>query len=98
MFGPVVGQISGARAPLDTILALVDSVPDPIKAHVHGFGPGLLYGVIGDPVGSGVVSDELCRSLWPAEFCECGANRDSMFAVDEETPEFSFGGRGDDML
>ena len=40
---------------MDYELALLDSVSNPVKAHVNGFGPFLFDSVIGDTFGTGVV-------------------------------------------
>jgi len=44
VFGEVISTIGAAQLPENVELALVDPVPDPIKAHVNGLGSFLLYG------------------------------------------------------
>ena len=44
VLGGVVGQIGGARAPVDVELALRLTVIEPVEAHVHGFGAALFDG------------------------------------------------------
>ena len=41
MLGEIIGIILLARAPVDQKLTLVNSVPDPIEAHVNCFGLAL---------------------------------------------------------
>ena len=48
MFGEIICSIQLAFSPKHMELFLLDSVADPIKAHVDGFGAALLYGVVGD--------------------------------------------------
>ena len=38
VFGMVITEIVGARAPVDEKLALAYSILEPIETHVHGFG------------------------------------------------------------
>lgn len=52
----VVGQVVGAFLPVDAEVALADSVADPIKAHVYGFGSTLFDFVVDDAFGNGIVS------------------------------------------
>ena len=55
MFGEVISAIDFGFAPINVILALLDSTADPIKSHVDGFGPVLFDCVIGETSCHGVV-------------------------------------------
>ena len=44
VLGRVVGQIGGARAPVDVELALCLTVLEPVEAHVNRFGVALFDG------------------------------------------------------
>ena len=68
MLGEVVGQVVGSPLPQDGELPLGNSVPDPVEAHVNGFGSALLDGVIGNALGTFIVSDDCCGRLWMAHF------------------------------
>ena len=46
-FGETIGIILLTRAPVDQKLTLVNSVPDPVEAHVNRFGSSLFYLVEG---------------------------------------------------
>ena len=46
MFCVIVGQIGYAWLPVDEELAAAGVVPDPVEAHVNGFGALLFDGVI----------------------------------------------------
>ena len=55
MFGEVIGLVLASRPPIDVILSLANTIPDPIKAHVDCFGAFLLDGVGEDADGRAVV-------------------------------------------
>ncbi len=56
VLGEVIGFVGSTQSPKDVILALVDTITDPIELHVNGLGPFLFDVVIGNAGGSGVVS------------------------------------------
>ena len=56
VFGEIVGIVLVAGFPVDTELALVDTVSDPVVAHVHGFGASDFDSVVGNAFRCGVVS------------------------------------------
>ena len=51
VLGGIVSVVHGPRFPVHPELSLPDSVPDPIEAHVHGFGSALFDSVIGNAIG-----------------------------------------------
>jgi len=55
VFGVIITQIFGSRAPVDEELFLAHAVLDPVEAHVDGFGPFLFDCVVGETGGGGVV-------------------------------------------
>ena len=50
MLGEVVSAVGGTRLPINMKMALFDSVLDPIKTHVHGFGFYLLARLVGNGI------------------------------------------------
>ena len=56
VLGGVVGQIGGARAPVDVELALRLTVLEPVEAHVDGFGAALFDGAGREAGSEGIVS------------------------------------------
>jgi hypothetical protein len=46
VIGEVIGEISITRPPCDLVVALTDTVTDPIIPHVHRFGSFLSDGVV----------------------------------------------------
>ena len=48
VFRGVIGEVCPTWLPVDMILSLVDSVLNPVKAHVDGLGTLLFYCVIDD--------------------------------------------------
>ena len=55
VFAEVIGEVRGSWGPVDVVLALVDSVLEPIEAHVYGLGASLFDLAVGDAGGSGVI-------------------------------------------
>ena len=47
VLGKVISAVEGAFAPINVVLALANTVADPVEAHVNGFGAALLDGAIG---------------------------------------------------
>jgi hypothetical protein len=62
----------GSFLPMDTVLALTDSVTDPIIVHVDGAGAMLFDSIVDNTIGGGIVSLHRGGWLWPAHFVECG--------------------------
>jgi hypothetical protein len=52
MLGKVVGEIVFTCTPMSNELALLDSVADPVEAHVYGFGSTLFDCFVGDASGA----------------------------------------------
>ena len=94
MLGKVVSKVFFAFAPIYQKLFLFDAVLHPVKSHVDGFGPSLLYGFIGETDGSGVVSNDMGGWLWVSHFLEGRPHGDSISHVEEHGAKFCFrGGR-----
>ena len=98
MFGVVVGEVAFAGGPVDKELALGNPIVDPVELHVHGLGPALFAGVIGNGVGRGVVSCSGGRRLWVAHAVEDLPDGDTLLEIEEERREFCLGCRGENVL
>ena len=96
MFGEVIGAIEFAFAPDNVELALADSVANPVKTHVHGFGALLFDGIVGDASGGAVVGDDDGRWLLVAEFLKTSTDGTGFLGIVEEASKFGFGGGRDD--
>jgi hypothetical protein len=57
MLGVIITAVLLAGLPEDLKLALAHTVSDPIKTHVHRFGPFLFHIIISDTHGGTVVGD-----------------------------------------
>ena len=68
LLGEVVGMVVTASFPMYKKLTLAHTVADPIKAHVDGFGTGLLDGAIDDTSSGHVVHLERSGWLWVSHF------------------------------
>ncbi len=68
----IASKVFRAGSPVDDELALTDTVLDPIKMHIHGFGAFLFDAVIGDASRSAGVNLDGRRRLRLAEFGEVG--------------------------
>jgi hypothetical protein len=55
MFGVIVPMVVRSGLPIDKELALVLSVSDPVKPHVHCFGLALLDSFVGDATSCEVI-------------------------------------------
>jgi hypothetical protein len=55
VFREVIGAVVAVFFPTNHKLALADTVADPVKAHVNGFGSFLFDSVIGNTGGGAVV-------------------------------------------
>jgi hypothetical protein len=98
MLGEVVSQVEFSWGPLEVELALSDSIFHPPIAHIERFRKLLAHFGIEDALGSVVVGVERCCRLWVTEFFEGSANRDGVFAANEDTTGFGFGSRSDDVF
>jgi hypothetical protein len=78
-------------------LALLDSVADPIKAHVYGFRETLFDRFIGDASCACIVGLDGCGSLWMYHLFESDAERDTFTSILEDGAELCFCGRGHDI-
>ena len=66
VFCRVVAKVDGTRGPVDVELSMVDSVAEPVEAHVNGFGSVLFDGGVHDTIRGAVVSAQWCGWLWMA--------------------------------
>ncbi len=73
MLGEVVSSVGASFLPVNEKLALADTVTNPLKSHVHGFGTFLLDGVVCNARCSAIVSDHGSGSLRMAELQYCNA-------------------------
>jgi len=64
MLGEVVSFVGGTQLPNDVILALANTITNPIKLHVNGFGSFLLDVIIDNASGCGIVSLNRGGRLW----------------------------------
>jgi hypothetical protein len=92
VIGKVVGEIVFTGTPMNYKLALLDSVADPVKSHVNGFGATLFDCLIGDASGACIVGLDGCGSLRMSHFLKCNTERDTVASVLEDGAEFCFGG------
>jgi hypothetical protein len=92
VFGKVFGEIFFTSTPMNYELPLLDSVADPVKAHVYGFGATLFDFFIGDASGACIVGLDGCFGLRMSHFFEYNAERDTVASVLEYRAEFCFGG------
>ena len=97
VFGKVAGAIADATLPVDNELALANTVADPGKTHIHGFGAFLFDCIVGNARCSAVVGLDRGRRLIVTQFLETCAQGASFFAVVEKGTEFSLGDAGDDL-
>ena len=85
----VVRVVGLAGLPVDSKLALLDSVTYPEEAHVHCFGSLGLDCVVGNAFGRRVVGLHGSRSvLWPSHLGESVAKHCYVLAIDEERASF----------
>ena len=81
MLRKIICQVVGSTAPVDEKLALVDTVADPIKAHVDGFRAALLDSVVGNPSGTGIVCLDGSGVLRVAHVFESGTKHGAIFGI-----------------
>ncbi len=89
----VVCQVGGAWAPVDVVLALVNTILEPIKTHVDGLGASLLDGSGEDALRREVVGLQGCGGLIMAEVLEYLAQWAGLLGVDVGGADFGFGRR-----
>ena len=92
VLGEIVGQIEFSLLPVDSKLALLDLVLDPIESYVHGLGPLNFGTAIGKPIGGGVVVGNACEcGLFPSQFEEDLSDVHRLLAIVEQGSNFGFG-------
>ena len=92
VLGPLVGEISITRSPIDAELALAFVVSEPVEMHVHCFGAFWLDFAVYDCISHSIVHLEGCCRLLMAEFLQNDSDVDSLAHCYEEGCELSFGG------
>ena len=95
MLGEVVSQVGAARCPEEVVLALFDSVLEPVEAHVDSFGAALFDSVREDAVGDGIVGFEGSWWLGMAKLNEGLSDGTAILGSHEGGAGLCFGGRGD---
>ena len=83
MFREIICTVENALPPIDMELALSVTIANPIKTHIHSFGPFLFDSVVGNATGGAVVRDNGCWWLWMTQFCQDVADRIGFLAVVE---------------
>ena len=73
MFGEIIGSIVDTFFPMNDKVAEADSVADPIKSHVNGFGAFLFDCVVDNPLSACIVGLYGGSWLRVAQFVEGGA-------------------------
>ena len=89
VFGVVVGKVGSAGHPVDEELSLSDSILDPIKAHINGFGSLLFDGLVGKTHGHGIVNLDWRGWLWVSQFNEGVADGGGFLAIEERGSNIS---------
>jgi len=96
MLGEIISIIVGPFSPKNDELALSNTIPEPVRAHVNGLGAALFDGGIGEPRGNFVVSLDGGSRLWVAHVGEGCPEHTGILGSVEAGSEFRFGGRGED--
>ena len=96
VLGPVVAQVVSSFFPVDSELALADTVPDPVELHVHGLGPALFDTVIDNSICHLIVCLDVGGRLGVAQSLQSVAQWAALTGIVEKAGHFSFGGRGQD--
>ena len=97
VLGEVICQVVDTETPVHKKLTLVNTVANPIEAHIDGFRTTLADGGVSNTSGGGVVGLEWSRWLWVAEFKKGCAKDNAVLAIDKEGTNFQFSGRGHDI-
>lgn len=97
MFGMIITEIIGTWSPVDKEVALANTILNPVKTHVHGFGLALADSAVGDSGGSRVIGLDRGGRLGMAHFDEGSAEHGAIFGIVEEAGKFSFSGGGHDI-
>ena len=74
VFGPVIGIVGFAGAPVKLELVVAFAVTQPVKSHIHGFGAFRLYFAIDDGICHGVVGLDGGGGLFVSHFFEDDAD------------------------
>ena len=83
MFCKIVSNVLASRGPVDSKLALVHAVADPIEAHVNRFRADLFHSPVHNSAGGRVIGFDGRSRLWMAHFGERLANDGTFFGVEE---------------
>jgi hypothetical protein len=93
VLGHIVCEVSSSRAPVDMELALVDTVFEPVEAHVNGFGSLLLDSAGEDALCYFVVSLEGCCWLLVAKVFQGSPDGTCILGLGKCSANFSFRSR-----
>jgi hypothetical protein len=94
VFCKVVGQVFVAGAPVYAKLTLLDSITNPVKAHVNCFRVTLLNRVVDDSSSAGIVDLDGGWWLRPTKFFESSLDGRGVLGIVEACSNFSLSGRG----
>ena len=91
VLGKVISKVEFAFGPYDDKVALVDTIGNPVKTHVHGFGP-FEFGVLsGKAMGGGIVCDySCCLQLLTSQFFQHLSEENRLLSIVEEGCNFGF--------
>ena len=98
MFCKIISKICFAWLPVDSELALVDTVLCPAKMHVKCSGVMLFDRASDNSLGHEIVHSDWSSWLWPAHFFQCDTDWTSSLAVFEQPSCLSFGSGCHDIL
>jgi len=82
ILGEVVSFVGGAWLPKDVILVMANTIANPIKLHVNGFGLFLFDVIIGNAGGCGIVGLNRSGRLWMPKFLKGNVQWASMFGIE----------------
>ena len=97
VLGEVVGLVDVAWEPNKVDDVVADVVAHPEVSHIHAFGFAWLHSVMEETMTDFVIRDECGWGLRVVEFLKDVTQDDDLLCVGEESREFGFGGRGDDV-
>ena len=92
VFGWVVSQVCGSWCPSELELVLVDSIFNPVEAHVNCFGTFLFELTVDDAVRGAIVSCDCSGWLGVSQFDECASDGDCLLCIEEDSCNFCLGG------
>lgn len=94
VLGEVVGIIVGSFFPMHKELPLFDAVSCPIIPHINRLRSFLLYGIIDDSFGAGIIGLDWSWRLGVAKVFQSCAEDTGFLRIMEESADFGFCGGG----